>query len=198
MLTELKLKKKVSWLHAIHAWLFRQVRLSQSHEKVMLSQVNWHFDSFLMALAACWDSDIRLSVSPKCQHDVTILPRLAALKTAVSFLCSFCCFLLEQRNTHSDFFFSDDSVHPTHSSYRQLALCIGLRCKKQALPCYSFRWQSSGNQCRLCSVKEEKERKYNRGQTTKRLLASAKCFGEEKKKRKMIVVQNPPLIRLHV
>lgn len=80
----------------IHAWLFSQGRPSQSREELMLSQVNWHSDSF--PWWHCLPAETQTFARLKCQHAVTILPRLA-----VSFLCSFCCFLLEQHDTHSHF-----------------------------------------------------------------------------------------------
>lgn len=63
----------------IHAWLFSQGRPSQSREELMLSQVNWHSDSF--PWWHCLPAETQTFARLKCQHAVTILPRLA-----VSFL----------------------------------------------------------------------------------------------------------------
>lgn len=155
-------------------------------KKVLSSQLNWHFDSFLMVLAACWDSDICPSISSKCQHAVT--------NSATACCFRKCClpplFILFSSWTVQHLlrlFFSDDSVHPTPSSYRQLALCIGLWREKRALPCYSFRGQASGNQCSLSSMKEKDRQKKRTNYN--------KAFGKHKMLWGGGVVQNASLIR---
>lgn len=79
----------------IHAWLFSQGRPSQSREELMLSQVNWHSDSFFDGTACL----LRHRHSP-----VLNVSMLSQFCQGLPFLsCSFCCFLLEQHDTHSHF-----------------------------------------------------------------------------------------------